>query len=369
MSSRDQHKKIMFAGLCAVCVAAVAGYAVLTARRVPVAEPPAPVIAKPPAQVDSAPVAQAPTPAAVDVAPVEVSEAPKPRAARQPRLFFRANLLGDNYGKLAVALVDAPDDRRFSPELGCERVYFSSGRGVCLVADRGVFTSYYAVSFNEELRAGWKIKLEGTPSRTRVSPSGRLASVTVFLSGHSYTATTFSTRTTILDAATGALIADLDEFAVTKDGAEFKSKDFNFWGVTFARNEDRFFATLWSAGKTYLIEGNLAARTAKVIHENVECPSLSPDNTRIAFKRRMEGGPRPWRIHVLDLHSMNETALAETRNVDDQVEWLDDRSVLYALSQSETGSSASTDIWVVAADGTGSPRKLLVGGFSPAVVR
>jgi hypothetical protein len=64
----------------------------------------------------------------------------------------------------------------------------------------------------------------------------------------------------------------------------------NFWGITFARDSDRFYATMATGGRvaeiganggTHLIEGSVAARTAKVIHDNVECPSLSPDGTRI----------------------------------------------------------------------------------------
>ena len=64
---------------------------------------------------------------------------------------------------------------------------------------------------------------------------------------------------------------------------------------------------------------------------------------------------------MLDLGSGKETALAETRSIDDQVEWLDDRRILY-------GTSAG-DVWVVPADGTGSPAEYLAGALSPAVLR
>ena len=35
----------------------------------------------------------------------------------------------------------------------------------------------------------------------------------------------------------------------------FKSIDFNFWGVTFGRDGDRFFATLKTRGQRYLVKG------------------------------------------------------------------------------------------------------------------
>ena len=46
-------------------------------------------------------------------------------------------------------------------------------------------------------------------------------------------------------------------------------------------------ATLSSGGRHYLIKGSVNGRDARVIHEGVECPSLSPDNHRIAFKKRI----------------------------------------------------------------------------------
>ena len=53
---------------------------------------------------------------------------------------------------------------------------------------------------------------------------------------------------------------------------------------------------------------------------------------------------------------MTETPLAELRSIDDQIEWLDDRQVLYG-----DGST----VWVAAADGTGQPRKFLSQASSP----
>jgi hypothetical protein len=249
------------------------------------------------------------------------------------------------------------------------------------------FTAYSAVRFDEQLRPGWKIKLNGIPSRARVSSSGRLAAITVFLSGHSYTSLSFSTQTTIVDVGSGTVLADLEKFSVTRDGEVFQSSDFNFWGVTFTTDENRFYATLWSNGKSHLVECDLGKRTANVIHEGVECPSLSPDNTRIAFKKRIVaiGAPVTFRISLLNLKTLTETPLGETRSVDDQVEWLDNDHVLYALSEApsgrctstvsvsfdcnvnEKGSGAGTDIWALPAVADGSPQLWLKGAFSPGV--
>jgi len=170
------------------------------------------------------------------------------------------------------------------------------------------------------------------------------------------------------------VVPDLEQFSVTRNGQEFKEKDFNFWGVTFAQDENRFYATLWTKGKTYLVAGDMARRTAQVIHDDIECPSLSPDNRRIAFKQRSVGGLLQgrritWRIALLDLNTGTVVPLAETRSVDDQVEWLDNDHILYALTENEKGASASTDIWVLPTKPDSPPEILLKGGFSPSVVR
>ena len=348
--------------LCAACVLATIAFGIVVARR---SKPSLPAVAEAPKSV--------PVPAAQDE-PARLEEKESPPAlipvVKPPSslIYFRANALGEHYGKLSVAPADALDQVRYAPDIDCDRVHFAGGRGVCLASDRGVFTTYSAVMFDDHMQRGRSIALTGLPSRVRVSPSGRMASITVFLSGHSYTSLNFSTQTTIIDAVSGETLADLDKFSVMRNGESFQSPDFNFWGVTFARDENRFYATLWSKGQTYLVECDLARRTARVIHDGVECPSLSPDNTRIAFKKRAAGIRVAWRIHLLDLKTLAETALGEARSVDDQVEWLDNRQILYALSESEKGSSASTVIWALPASGGGVPRVLLKGGFSPAVV-
>ena len=389
MSQARKGRKVTFLILCVVCIGVIAiyGWWTLRSRRTPAGTPqPPPVEATAPSPPSPAPAASAenPAPQATAKPPggpqpkstTEQGKAVPPKSEAKPALlYFRANALGENYGKLAVAPLNNLDQRQYAADLFCDRVYFSSGNGVCLHAERGGLTTYYAIGFNNQLQRTWSFKLNGLPSRTRVSPSGKLAAITVFIAGLSYTSLNFETQTMILNAVTGEiLVPNLEQFSVTRDGAEFKSKDFNFWGVTFARDENRFYATLWSKGNTYLMAGDLEKHTAQVIRDNVECPSLSPDNTRIAFKKRsvggfLEGGRITWRITVLDLKTATETPLGETRSVDDQVEWLDNDHILYALSESEKGSSASTDIWVLPTTANGTPELLLKGGFSPAVVR
>lgn len=240
-------------------------------------------------------------------------------------------------------------------ELSCARVYFAAGRGLCLTtAESGV--SYEATIVDSSLRPLKQLSLAGVPSRARVSRDGRYGAMTVFLNGHSYLGSGgFSTATTIVDMHSGEELGNLEEFEVTKDGQPFDAADFNFWGVTFAADPDRFYATLRSDGHYYLVEGSVSGQTLRVLRDGVECPSLSPDGTRIAFKSRI-GDENVWRLKVLYLDTLAAHPVAEHRSIDDQAEWLDDRTLVY---------SDGLDVYTVSADGGGAPRLVLRDATSP----
>jgi hypothetical protein len=233
-----------------------------------------------------------------------------------------------------------------------------------------VFTTYAAQVFDGDFKALFTLPLQGWPSRIRVSPAGTLAGYTVFVSGHGYASMDFSTETLLVDTMTGKIVASLEDFQVTRGGQPFRALDFNFWGVSFTPDSQRFYCTLSSDRKHYLVEADIASQTAIVIHENVECPSVSPDGTRVAYKKRfIVDGRLLWQLQVLDLATMSETSLSERRSVDDQIEWLDNTHVLYAVSDNPEGSSATTNVWRAAADGKAPPELFIPRAYSPAVVR
>jgi hypothetical protein len=269
---------------------------------------------------------------------------------------------------VAVAPIDDPQ-RRYVTGTTCERVYASRTGGLCLGVEGTVAYSYNARSFDARLRPGTTFELQGVPSRVRVTSDARYGSATVFVAGDSYGAP-FSTRTVLFDLSAGHDIGSLEDFSVFKDGVRFESPDFNFWGTTFSATGHRFYATLGSRDSTYLVGGDLERREAHVLRENVECPSLSPDGTRIAYKKRVDNIPGNWRLAVLDLSTLQDTLLNnETRSVDDQVEWLDDTHVLYGLAEIRQPGQLATDIWVASTDANEQPRIYVSDALSPAVVR
>ncbi|MEU6764378.1 hypothetical protein ABZ916_17835 [Streptomyces sp. NPDC046853] len=249
----------------------------------------------------------------------------------------------------------------------CERFYAAADTALCLQRRPGIPPKSYALVLDRQLREKRRIALTGIPNRARVSASGRMLSWTMFATGDSYAGSSFSTRTSILDTRTGYLIKNMEEIPLTLDGRRYHSPDVNYWGVTFARDDNRFYATVSTKGKTYLVRGDMKKWAARTLRTNVECPSLSPDNTRLAFKKRVrKSGANPWRLYVLDLRTLREHPLAETRGVDDQAAWLDDKTLAYALPGAD---GRKQDIWTTRADGEGKPHLLVRGGASPASVR
>lgn len=324
----------LFVAVCVAAVAAVA-WSLMRARR------------------ETAPPATpgAGTPAAVP----PLSAAPAP-----PFVLVRHLAPGSGWSRLALAPLAAPDGPRFVTPLNCVRGYMAAGRGLCLASNGA---DGRAIVFDAATFAPTHtLVLTGPPSRARVSRDGRLGAVTVFESGHSYAEEGFSTRTTILDLDAGTPLPDLESFAIWQDGVRVRRIDINYWGVTFIPGTRRFYATLAYGGTPYLVEGDLDRRETRVLAPQVECPSLSPDGTRLAFKRA-EG--LRWRLWVRDVASGAEHAIGgETRSIDDQVEWLDDAHVLYQFPSDE-----GNNLYVVHADDGTPARRFMREAWSPAVVR
>lgn len=279
---------------------------------------------------------------------------------------FRNMAWGPHRDEITAVPAGRLSGPRTASGVRCLRFHEAAGTGICLRAVHGKLRdTYRAVVLDKRLHELRRYDVAGTPTRARVSPGGHTVAWTVFVSGDSYAGTAFSTRTSLVDTRTWRLDANLETYALTVDGHPVHAVDINIWGVTFA-DDNRFYATAATGGKTYLVRGDRTARTLTALHTNVECPSLSPDGTRIAYKKRVNGaGPdAPWRLYVLDLRTLRETPTGEHRNVDDQAVWRDGRTLVYSLP-----GDFGSDLWTVPADGTGRPQRLVTAALAPAFAR
>lgn len=287
-----------------------------------------------------------------------------------PRILFQHTGRDADYGHVAAVSLADPGGARALTDLSCDRVYAQASSVSCLATERGVVSRYRATDLEtsgpgERWREVDGTDLPGLPSRTRISPDGQLVSSTVFVNGDSYMVSGFSTRTVVRRIG-GESYGNLEKFRLVVDGRRVAPVDRNVWGVTFADDDRTFYATVATGGRTYLVRGDLSARSLTTIADHVECPSLSPDGTRIAFKEADADGTR-WTPAVLDLATGRRTVLdGETHSIDDQIEWLDDDTVLYGLQREDEPVS---DVWSLDTSATATPRILIREAASPAVLR
>lgn len=277
----------------------------------------------------------------------------------------------DSFDQVGLAPLDHPDDRVLLTSPACERSYFGPKTGLCLTINReSVSPRAYAIFVDHSLKVTKQLPLDGLPIRARVSPDNRWAAATVFVTGENY-AGDFTTRTSLFSLEDGSVIDSLETFTVERDGKAYKEVDFNFWGVTFFESGDRFLATLGTGGKRFLVEGDIARRHFKVIANDVECPSLSPDGQKIVFKRSGQV-KSAWRLWVKVLATGDEWAITDDdRYIDDQAEWLDNDRVLYGLLYGEGVPENSLSIWIsnISRESGFDASVFLRSASSPSVVR
>lgn len=286
----------------------------------------------------------------------------------EPRIVFRHTGLDSQYGVVAIVPLDDPDGARAFTDVACDRVAARPSGASCLFTDPGVATSFEVQEYDASWDEVESTSLPGIPSRTRLSPDGSLVATTVFVSGHSYMSTGFSTATEVHEVGGRDRWGNLEKFALTIDGRTANPVNRNIWGVTFADNET-FYATVATGDRTWLVEGNLSERTLRSVSPDAECPSLSPDGSRVAFKVDVDPEePVVWQVAVQDLASGERTLLKEgPRGLDDQVEWLDDDTLLYGMPRRD--KPGVTDVWSVDATADAEPTLLIEQAWSPSVVR
>lgn len=236
--------------------------------------------------------------------------------------------------------------------LSCERLHAGGGRIACMRYNRQLSGASQIDVLDTALKplAEHPIQSNAVVSRTRLSADGRYAASTVFVSGHSYAVPgQFSTMTHIWDVRERRMALAFDKLALTHEGQPVPytpQTQLNYWGVTFdPRDPDRFYLTVSIRKRPYLAEGSVSRASARTVLADVECPSLSPDGTRIAFKK-LRANRRGWDPAVLDLRTGAQTVFAAAKGLDDQIEWLDEQTLIYEATETRMGG-AKTDLMLL----------------------
>jgi hypothetical protein len=315
--------------------------------------------------------------AAVLVAALFYLSAPRQRSATRPEppdvtrtlptpfLMFRTLASADRYGLIAMIPLELPDaGRRFGP-LQCARVHFAGGAGVCLVEEpQGTQVNHAAYLFDDKFNRGTRLELSGVPTRVRVAPNGRRAAITVYGEEHLPDGQErLATDSILLDVPSGRVLAKLHEFSLDRPYELAPEAPLDYSSVAFEPDGDRFYATLNSSNRWFIVAGSISSRRLAVIVDGFANEALSPDGLKLAVKQRT-GERGFWHAMVLDLKTKASTALDHTRSIDDQIEWLDRDRIAY-----HDATDQGTGIWVLAIDGQSGPRLLIPDAYSPSVVR
>ena len=248
---RNRTRLILLTAVAVVCVGAAAAYVGIS-------------LGSEPSDKASGTRVVGPATLGLGAAPIRTSAA---SSIDSGDLLFVSMIPDRSAGSLAVVSLSGLAGARAIAGLRCDRASYAGGRGICLVRVGGEDAESEVEIFDSKFHVGRRLEVEGAPNRARVSPDGRYAAMTMFKAGEEEEGSSEGphTETTIVDLETGKEVADLETLPVTKDGKPFSSDDLHVSGVTFARDDDRFYASLGSEETSYLLEGSLRARKLKVI--------------------------------------------------------------------------------------------------------
>lgn len=275
---------------------------------------------------------------------------------------------GDDYGRMAIRHVDGTRtllDRR------CLRLYVAAGNGVCLSQQDALVPQYTATLFDaaDPYQRDIKSYPMALPSRARITPDGATLSATGFVSGSSYTDIGGATATIVfIDSFASNELVSLSEFDIDSDDPKYAMEAADFWGTTFVDN-DNFYVTGLFGADPEVMAGSLSTATLRPTTFKGSCPSVSPDGETLVYKRTRDGGG--YDLVAVTLATGDNWVLNETRSADDQVEWLDDDTILYALHPVDDDASVQPewDIWALDITPGSEPQMFLPNADSPAVIR
>ena len=268
--------------------------------------------------------------------------------------------------------IHASDGERRLLDQSCDRFHTSAGTLLCLTQTGIGLYQAQLIDLTDPAAPVVHSEIAALPSRARLSQDGQWASWTVFISGTSYQDIGgFLTAVRMRDIAGGQSV-DLSTYEVVSDRTEFMFENPTFWGVSFGTDGD-FWVTGQFDGFVEVLKGSTTDKTLTPTGLDGSCPSLSPDGQTLVYKRRVIefGEPDRFQLVAHDLATGEEWELGETRSVDDQVEWLDNDTILYGMHAPDVDVAGASfpefDVWQLDIAAGSEPELLILLGDSPSV--
>lgn len=297
-------------------------------------------------------------------------EEPAPANPSPGELAFISRIPGADYKRLAV--LDTNGDRRLLAQ-ACDRFHIAADLLLCLSQQQSGLYEAEIVDMSAPDTPTLYSEIAALPSRARISDDQQWASWTVFVSGSGYQDVTgFSTIVRMYDIEAGNSAIDISLFSIVAESIEYQYPEPDFWGVSFGDDGD-FFVTARFDGFIEVMRGSAQDSTMSPTGMRGSCPSLSPDRSTVIYKRQVieYGEADRFQLVAHDLLTGEEWELGESRSVDDQVEWLDNDTIVYALhapDQEETNlPQPEFDIWELDIAPGSEPRLVIPLADSPSV--
>ncbi len=250
-----------------------------------------------------------------------------------------------------------PSGERIDHDITCDRYHERRQVAVCLElasAVTGTSDVHTVTRSDDGLDVVASRSMVGTPSRVRVSPDGRRYGFTTFVAGHGYgDPGSLSTFTGVFDHDDN--LWHMEMLRVSGPDGTLDSQANNFWGASWNPAADGLVVTMTDAsdndGEFHLVRVDPDRLTGEAIGHG-ECPSWSPDGSTIVVKDRLEldDGSAAWRLVAIDVATGERTVLPEARSVDDQVEWYDDHTILYAVAAGGSALEPRRDLYALRVD-------------------
>lgn len=298
----------------------------------------------------------------------EAEQAPIAEVTDGPRIVFRHTGTDNEYGVVAVVPLDDPAGPRAFTGVSCDRVAARPDGASCLLTDPGIAATYEGVELDADWQEVATHDLPGLPSRTRLSPDGTLVATTVFVAGHSYMSTGFSTATEVHEFGEGERWGNLEKFQLVVDGREVNPLDRNVWGSpssTTRRSTPRSRPVVVRGWSRATSRGARSPRcrptpsARRCLPTGAASPSRSTSTPDAA-----SCGRSPSRTLTTGDRTLLQSG---PRGLDDQVEWLDDDTLIYGLPRAD--EPGVTDTWAVDTTAEATPRLLIEQAWSATVVR
>lgn len=233
---------------------------------------------------------------------------------------------------------------RAETPLKCMRIHSaSSGELACMtqivpqgLPNAGKLSPPMVYIYSADLRILYAHPATGnTPSRVQMSADGSMVGFTSFTSGTSYAdgaGVNFMTSTRVGPADKPDQTSNLKDWRLLQDGKVLRSPNVQYWGVSFLpQNSNFFYVTVYINDARHIARGDVRQRELVIIFTGAECPSVSPDGTRIAVKRQISR--TSWRPAVITLDTLAVTEFDVKDFVDDQIVWFNNGVLMFQVSE------------------------------------